>query len=286
MKNFILRTLSGAVYVALIVVAILLLDNSPIAYLCLISAFIAVGIHEIYTMTRKEGSESWMVFIIDALGGISTFISFYFMSTEEQSTHGLWLIPLATYLIARCIVQLYRPQQNAVHSLERSFFAMLYIVMPLSMLSSISSITSPRMLLVIFCFIWLNDTGAFLTGITLGRHKLFERVSPKKSWEGFIGGVAFCIAAAYAFYYVKLLNDFLQVPDLRVTVILSVIVSLAATFGDFTESLLKRTLEVKDSGNLIPGHGGILDRIDSLLLVAPAALIFLALVVYNNILTL
>lgn len=286
MKNFILRTISGAVYVALIISSILLLDNSPIAYNLLMSVFITLGINEIYKMTSKEEAESWLIFIIDAMGGIGMFLSFYYMSIEEDSTHGLWLIPIAAYLLARCIIQLYRPKQNALHSLERSFFAMCYVALPLSMTNSIIAMSSPRALLAIFCFIWINDTGAFLTGITLGRHKIFERVSPKKSWEGFVGGVAFCIAAAFACNYVQILNDFFQIPRIEVWVGLSVIVALAATFGDFTESLIKRTLDVKDSGNILPGHGGILDRIDSLLLVAPAAFIFLALVIYNHIIPL
>ncbi len=280
MKNFILRTISGAVYVALIISAILLLDNSPIAFLILMSAFIALGINEMYTMTRKEDAESWLIILIDVLGAIGLFVSLYYMSIEETSTQGLWLIAVAAYMLARSIVQLYRPKQNAVHSLVRSYFSLIYIALPLGMLNSIIAMTSPRTLLAIFCFIWINDTGAFLSGITLGRHKIFKRVSPKKSWEGFFGGVLLCVAAAFASHH--WLNDFFQCPQIHVWIGLGVVVALAATFGDFVESLIKRTLDVKDSGNLIPGHGGILDRIDSLLLVAPAALIYLALVVYNQ----
>ena len=280
MKNFILRTISGAVYVALIISAILLLDNSPIAFTILMSAFIALGMNEIYTMTRKEVCESWLIMARDMLGGIGLFISLYYMSIEDTSSQGKWLIVTAMYMVARSIVQLYRPKQNAVHSLMRSYFGIVYVALPLAMLNSIIALTSARTLLAIFCFIWINDTGAFLSGVTLGRHKIFKRVSPKKSWEGFFGGVLLCVGAAWASH--TWLNDFFQCPTLDVWVGLSVVVALAGTFGDFVESLLKRTLDVKDSGNLIPGHGGILDRIDSLLLVAPAALIYLALVVYNS----
>lgn len=280
MKNFILRTLSGAVYVALIIASILLLNNSSIAFNCLMSLFIALGMSEIYSMTRKEDSESWFIILLDITAGIGLFLSMYYMSTEDTSSQGMWLIPISCYIVVRCILQLYRPKQNAVHSLARSFLALGYVALPLSMLNSIIAITSPRTVLGIFAFIWINDTGAFLSGITLGKHKIFKRVSPKKSWEGFVGGILLCIIAACVTH--TYLNDFFQCPQLSVWVGLSVIVALAATFGDFTESLLKRTLEVKDSGKLIPGHGGILDRIDSLLLVAPATLIYLALIVYNN----
>ena len=279
MKNIILRTISGAVYIGLIISAILLLENSPYAYLALMSFFVALGMNEIYTMTRKEEHESWLIIMVDMLGGIGLFLTMYLMSKEEVSSQGMWLIPLASYLVVRFIIQLYRPKQNAVHSLTRSFFAIGYVALPLGMLNTIIAITAPRILLGIFAFIWINDTGAFLSGITLGKHKLFKRVSPKKSWEGFIGGVLLCIATAYATHH--WFNDFFQCPPLGIWIGLSIVVALAATFGDFTESLIKRTLEVKDSGKLIPGHGGILDRIDSLLLVAPATLVYLAIVVYN-----
>ena len=113
-------------------------------------------------------------------------------------------------------------------------------------------------------------------GMLLGRHRLFERISPKKSWEGVIGGIAFCVAGAYITHY--WFDELFQVPDLATWVGLSVVVAVFSTFGDLVESLIKRTVGVKDSGHIMPGHGGILDRIDSLLLVAPAVLIYLLLI--------
>ena len=136
-----------------------------------------------------------------------------------------------------------------------------------------------RLLLGLFIFIWLYDTGAYCVGMLLGRHRLFERISPKKSWEGVIGGVMLCVAGAYATYY--WFDEFFQVPDLTTWVGMSVVVAVFATFGDLVESLIKRTVGVKDSGNILPGHGGILDRIDSLLLVVPAVFIYLMLIVPN-----
>ena len=196
-----------------------------------------------------------------------------------MQSRALWLLPVATYLLLRTIVQLYRPRQNALHSLERSFFSLGYIALPLAMLNCIMSITAPRLLLGVFMFIWLYDTGAYCVGMLLGRHRLFERISPKKSWEGVIGGIIACVAGAYVTNY--WFDEFFQVPDINVWVGLSVVVAVFATFGDLVESLIKRTVGVKDSGNILPGHGGILDRIDSLLLVAPAVLIYLLLVVPN-----
>lgn len=280
MVNLIKRVLSGVIYIALIVAAILLLDNSPVMYLLVFPLLIVLGIGEMISMAKDDATQSWLVNIIDMLGGIGVFVSLYlhYESTTMQS-RSLWLLPIAAYLLLRTIVQLYRPRQNAVHSLERSFFSLGYVALPIAMLNGIMSITAPRLLLGMFIFIWLYDTGAYCVGMLLGRHRLFERISPKKSWEGVIGGVAFCVAGAYATHH--WFNEFFQVPDLTVWVGMSVVVAVFATFGDLVESLIKRTVGVKDSGNLLPGHGGILDRIDSLLLVAPAVFIYLLLVVPN-----
>lgn len=280
MKNLLKRIFSGAIYIALIVAAILLLDNSPVMYLLVFSLLIVLGIGEMITMAKDDATQSWLVNIIDMLGGVGLFVAFFMhYEGETLQSRAMWLLPIATYLLLRTIVQLYRPRQNALHSLERSFFSLGYVALPVALLNAIMSITAPRLLLGVFLFIWLYDTGAFCVGMLLGKHRLFERISPKKSWEGVIGGVAVCIAGGYITNYY--FNEFFQVPELNIWVGLSVVVAVFATFGDLVESLIKRTVGVKDSGNILPGHGGILDRIDSLLLVAPAVLIYMMLVVPN-----
>ena len=280
MLNLIKRILSGVIYIALIVSAILLLDNSPVMYLLVFPLLIVLGIGEMITMAKDDASQSWLVNVIDMLGGVGIFVAFYMhYEGETMQSRALWLLPIATYLLLRTIVQLYRPRQNAVHSLERSFFSLGYIALPLALLNCIMSITAPRLLLGMFLFIWLYDTGAYCVGMLLGRHRLFERISPKKSWEGVVGGVLACVAGAYVTH--TRFDEFFQVPDLTTWLGLSVVVAVFATLGDLVESLIKRTVGVKDSGHILPGHGGILDRIDSLLLVAPAVLIYLLLIVPN-----
>lgn len=280
MKNLLKRICSGIIYIAIIVSAILLLDNSPVMFLLVFSLLIVLGIGEMVTMAKDDATQSWLVTVIDMLGGVGLFVAFYLhYEGESMQSRALWLLPIAFYLLLRTIVQLYRPQQNAVHSLERSFFSLGYIALPLAMLNCIMSITAPRLLLGVFMFIWIYDTGAYCVGMLLGRHRLFERISPKKSWEGVIGGIVFCVAGAYATHY--WFDEFFQVPDLTTWVGLSVVVAVFSTFGDLVESLIKRTVGVKDSGNIMPGHGGILDRIDSLLLVVPAVLIYLQLIAPN-----
>ncbi len=279
LKNIVIRSLSGIVYVALIVVSIVLLDNSPLTYLVLFALLCVLGVKEVYDMSRNATSESWLVTLIDMLGAAGVFVSFYLGMNGDGTSRAVWLLVPCAYLLARCIVQLYRPQQHAVHSLSRSFFSMVYVALPLSLLNCIVAMSTPKLLLAVFIFIWVNDTGAFCAGITLGRHKLWERISPKKSWEGFFGGLLACVLTALATD--KWCNEFFQVPELSVWIGLSIVVSIAATYGDLTESLIKRTEGVKDSGHLIPGHGGILDRIDSLLLVSPAVVLYLILVIYH-----
>ena len=277
MKNLFKRILSGAIYIALIVTAILLLDNSPVMYLLVFSLLIVLGIGEMITMAKEDDTQSWLVNIIDMLGGAGLFVAFYMhYEGETIQSRAMWLLPVAAYLLLRTIVQLYRPRQNALHSLERSFFSLGYVALPVALLNVIMSITAPRLLLGVFMFIWLYDTGAYCFGVMLGRHRLFERISPKKSWEGLIGGVAVCVAGAFATHY--WFDEFFQVPDLNTWVGLSVVVAVFSTFGDLVESLIKRTVGVKDSGHIMPGHGGILDRVDSLLLVLPAVLIYLLLI--------
>jgi len=230
-------------------------------------------------MARNEASTSWLVNIVDMLGGIGVFVAFHMLNDTAMMSRGQWLLPIAAFLLIRTIVQLYKPHQNALRSLERSFFALGYVAVPIALLNTIVGMTAPRLLLGMFIFIWLNDTGAYCAGRLFGRHRLFERISPKKTWEGFVGGLVVCMIAAYATD--KWFNEFFQVPDLTIWIGLSIVVSIFATFGDLVESLIKRTVHVKDSGHLIPGHGGVLDRIDSLLLVSPAVLIYLLLIVYN-----
>lgn len=280
MMNLIKRIFSGVIYIALIVAAILLLDNSPVMYLLVFPLLIVLGISEMVTMAKDDATQSWLVNIIDMLGGVGLFVAFYMhYEGETMQSRALWLLPIAFYLILRTIAQLYRPQQNAVHSLERSFFSLGYVALPVALLNCVMSITAPRLLLGIFMFIWLYDTGAYCFGMLFGRHRLFERVSPKKSWEGVIGGIVACLAGAWVTH--NWFDEFFQVPDLTTWIGLSLVVAVFATFGDLVESLIKRTVGVKDSGNILPGHGGILDRIDSLLLVAPAVLIYLMLIVPN-----
>lgn len=192
----------------------------------------------------------------------------------------LFLIMLALaflYIIARPVAQIYISVTDPIKTFTTSFGGNVYVGLPLLCSCLILSI-NPGILLALFVMIWCNDTGAFLSGITLGRHKLCERISPKKTWEGFFGGMLLCTLSAVAcrqLFFGSL--AFHSMVPMWNTVALGISVSIVATWGDLVESLLKRTAHIKDSGHIIPGHGGVLDRIDSLLLVMPWSLLWLAL---------
>lgn len=277
MKNIIVRSLSGAVYVALIVAAILLRGTySDWIFLTLFGLFIALGIHEVHLLGRgKHRKSPTLVQIIDVLGGIGLFGALY-VQVKGLSQGQLWLVPIALYFLLRAIVQLYMPRQNALALVMRSALSVIYVVLPLSLVHAIVPLTNDRMLLAMFIFIWTFDTGAFLVGSAIGRHRLFERISPKKSWEGVVGGIALAMLVAWGLHHYA--DDFFSGPSLKIWLGMAAIVAVFSTLGDLFESLLKRTAGVKDSGRLIPGHGGILDRIDSLLFVIPALLVYFVLI--------
>ena len=153
----------------------------------------------------------------------------------------------------------------------------MYIALPFAPLNVLAFHTNvtgsaseynPILPLSIFIFNWVNDTGAYCTGVLFGKHRLFERISPKKSWEGSIGGAVFCVIAAFV------MAHFFPFLSLGVWVGLGLVIVVFGTWGDLTESLLKRTLGIKDSGNILPGHGGMLDRFDSSLMAIPAAVVY------------
>jgi phosphatidate cytidylyltransferase len=155
-----------------------------------------------------------------------------------------------------------------------------YIALPFSLLNVLAFnatsegfVTFNTLLpLSVFIFLWVNDSGAYCVGSLIGRHKLFPRISPGKSWEGSIGGAVFVLAAAFAISYFLDKEQMLTMPA---WLGLGLVVVVFGTWGDLVESLFKRTLGIKDSGNILPGHGGMLDRFDSSLLAIPAAVVYL-----------
>ncbi len=263
MKNFITRTLSGAVYVALIIASILI---SKYTFAAFFAILLLVGMGEFNNLTAT-GKRQPIAQVIDMLLGLAVFLG-TFAITNDNIDIAPVAISITSCVIARLVTGLYLKEESPIKSWAYSFFNVMYVAVPLAMLSVIYSFL-PYLALFMFAMIWINDTGAFLVGCTIGKHRMFPRISPKKSWEGFFGGFVFCILCGIAINYVMNYDNWLQ------WALFGAIASAFATWGDLVESLIKRTIGVKDSGNIMPGHGGILDRIDSLLLVTPAILVYL-----------
>lgn len=280
MNNMLVRALSGAVYVALIVLSLIF---SPVffALLCVIFGILAVSEFSMLTASKGEtlrGTAALDIFgIICLTVGASGDAFPYPISTSVMMAMGmLWLL----YVLARMCVALYQHSSTAMHEIAYSILGQIYIGVGLLSASYLSFI-SPGFVLLLFILIWLNDTGAYLTGRTFGRHKLFERLSPKKTWEGFAGGVAIamivCIVLACTGVAEHLVGKLVVtlLGKWGIALILPVIACIFSTLGDLFESMIKRSVGAKDSGRLIPGHGGLLDRIDSMLFVMPSAALLL-----------
>lgn len=282
LTSLIKRSATGIVYVALIVATLIFFNGIAFPFLCML--FTALGIYELHhlfnaTVKDNNNVDNSAVKIIDIFSGllltsiVPVILIPFCAGNPIIALIGYGSALLMLFLL-RLIVQLYLPDLNALRSLSCYSMSMVYVSVPLAILTLIYSIYGASVVLITFIMIWLNDTGAFCIGSMLGKRRLFERISPKKSWEGFWGGMFFSIASAFLFAYCP--GPWKTGLTLGQLCILGAIVSIAATFGDLVESLIKRTVGVKDSGNLLPGHGGILDRIDSLLLVAPSVFVFLS----------
>jgi len=276
LKEIYRRTLTGAWIVIFTLGGFWL---HPVTFF-LTGLFILSGAqYEYFRIIRSTGINAQMI------PGMITGIAVYILATLVAS--GLlgfrFLLLLIPFIAIIMIIELYRRQEKPFDSLAHTMFSIIYTALPFSLfpfsafgregINSIipyeGSIFSPGIVIGFFLLLWVNDTGAYITGITLGRHRLMERISPKKSWEGFAGGIIFSVLSAL------LLSGLLGVLDTRAWIIVALIVAVSGTFGDLIESMLKRSTGIKDSGAIMPGHGGFMDRFDSTLLSFPLVFLFI-----------
>ncbi len=272
MNNVVIRSITGIVYVGLIIGAIFA-GGYWMLWLVMLFAFLAVN--EFTGIANKKRLPAVLRGIDLMTAGFALLVP-YSMSENMRGEGYVCLAVVFLLILARMIAALYLRTDNPLKETAFSLMSQVYVTLPLVLLLLIYYM-SAHIVLLMFVMIWLNDTGAFCVGSLMGRHKLFERISPKKSWEGFVGGVVFSIAAGVVAYQVWGTTCFPGMTVLELA-LLGAVVAAFATWGDLVESLIKRTLGIKDSGAILPGHGGILDRIDSLLFVAPATYIYLSLI--------
>ena len=251
-NNFMQRAITGIIFVAVLIGCIL---GGPVSFGILFAIISAAAINEFGNLINKQ-EDVQMNKRICILGGIFLFLCFFYYGINPAQT-GIFVTYLAL-IIYLMVSELYLKKKNplnnwAFHSDETISVSQYNPILPLS----------------IFIFNWVNDTGAYCTGMLFGKHRLFERISPKKSWGGSIGGGVFSIIAAFVMAY------FFPFMSTGVWVGLGLTIVVFGTWGDLSESLFKRYLGLKDSGNILPGHGGILDRFDSAILAIPAAVVYL-----------
>ena len=274
MNNFIKRALSGVVFVGVMLAALLL---NKYIFGAVMALSLVVMMKEFLKMTC--GKDYWFSQILSSLAGTTLFVLVYLYRGFNFPGRLVILAFIPVFLLM--INSLYVKDKTRFDKFSNLYTAVLYIAVPWSLLNFAvfdgCGAFNGVLLLSFFVIIWGSDVGAYMFGITLGQRygkKLFPSISPKKSWIGFWGGMAMAIALAVGLHYLGMLPF-----DLPHCIAMSVLLNVTGVYGDLIESQWKRHYEVKDSGNIIPGHGGLLDRFDSALIAIPIGIIYL--VVWN-----
>lgn len=271
-SNFIQRAITGILFVAILVGAIVF---GPQSFAILFAIITALSVREFAHLVNNAPGVHINP-LINMLGGVYLFIAFFGFCLNIYGS--AIFIPYLFILIYLMISELYLKRENPINNWAYSMLSQMYVALPFALLNVLAFQSNPEynsvsyhyiLPLSVFIFIWINDTGAYCIGSLIGKHRLFERISPKKSWEGSIGGGVFAIVAAFV------LSHFFPFMPLIEWIGLAAVVVIFGTWGDLTESLMKRYLGIKDSGNILPGHGGMLDRFDSALIAIPAAVVYI-----------
>jgi phosphatidate cytidylyltransferase len=261
LKELLIRTLSGLIYAVLMIGSITI---HPLGFFGLFVFILIAGMTEFYRMASKPGLKPYTMAGTGAGVIIFTLTFLIHFLNLDPVWHLILIIPVLALLSASLMTK----RENPVAATAVTFLGLIYVSVPVSLFNGI--VYHPyhegfdyQVGLFLFAVIWLNDTGAYLTGRLIGRHHIFPRVSPKKTWEGVAGGLVVAILASWL-----LKPLYPSIPINHIWILCPLIIT-AGTLGDFAESVLKRAAGVKDSGAIMPGHGGILDRMDSLIFAAP-----------------
>lgn len=274
MSNFIVRTITGIIFVVAVVVSFL----NPVAMVFLFTLVTGMTIWEFAGLVNQRENVQINQFITSA-AGVFLFLAMA-VHARGLDTLNIAFIPWLATIIYLLVSELYLKAYDPIANWAYTMMTQLYIALPFSLLNILAfqftNCDLPWLLpLSVFIFLWVNDTGAYCTGSLLGRHKLFPRISPGKSWEGSIGGGVLVLVVAWLISFITTQKGITTNLTTLQWMGMGLVVVVFGTWGDLVESLFKRTLGVKDSGNILPGHGGMLDRFDSSLLAIPAVVVYL-----------
>jgi phosphatidate cytidylyltransferase len=278
-KNLIVRTITGVLFVAIMVAGFL----NPRAMILLFSVITGLCVWEYTGLVNTYADDVQVNRFISTVAAVYLFLA---VAVWRMGIVGNFVV-IVPYLLSIAylfITELYVGSKNAINDWAYTMLGQMYVALPFSLINILAFEMAPDgsgirfdtlLPLSIFIFLWINDTGAYCTGTLFGKHKLFPRISPAKSWEGSIGGGILVLVVAGIIGYLANSGTTTHTLNIYQWIGLGAVVCVFGTWGDLVESLFKRTLGIKDSGNILPGHGGMLDRFDSSLMAIPAAVIYL-----------
>ncbi len=272
MNNFLTRTFYGFLF-AVVMIGSIILGMKLLAALMLL--IVLTGTHEMIRLNKKvklRSNDRFFIYITSLF--FYAIISSIALDWVDQKSFVL-LIPA---LLFPFIHALFSKRLLLAEIATIYWSSLLFVALPASLMllyydeKFVGSMAGYPLLLIVIVFIWINDIFAYLVGIQFGKHRLYERISPKKSWEGSIGGLLFTLIAAWS------LAHFTDLLDLNDALVIAVIVVVTGSLGDLIESMIKRQANVKDSGKILPGHGGVLDRFDAAFFAIPFVFVYLIMI--------
>lgn len=288
MNETLKRGISGAIYIILLLASILYSTES---FFILFGIFLIIAVYEFCNLIQID--KIFPILFGTILYTAVTLVSHYNKITTDTINQlfqtdleiainiqqlDIVLLVIALVVSIKCILFLFYDNIQKISTSSKYLYLLGYIILPFVFITKISfgiNDYNPKIIIGLFILIWTNDTFAYIVGKSIGRTKLFEKISPKKTIEGFLGGIVFAVLAGYLIskYYIRANPQFSE-RSILIWTSIAVIVGIVGTIGDLIESKFKRIAGVKDSGSIMPGHGGILDRLDSVIFVAPIIFLF------------
>ena len=288
MNETLKRAISGAIYIILLLASILYSTES---FFILFGIFLVIAIYEFCNLVQIP--KLFPIIFGTTLYTTVTLVSHYNQITTDTINKifntdieisinikqlNIVLLVITLVVSIKSILFLFYDSIQKISTSSKYLYLLGYIILPFIFITKISfgiNDYNPKIIIGLFILIWTNDTFAYIVGKSIGKTKLFEKISPKKTFEGFFGGIIFAVLAGYLIskYYIKANQEFSD-RSILIWTSIAVIVGIAGTIGDLIESKFKRIAGVKDSGTIMPGHGGVLDRLDSVIFVAPIIFLF------------